>query len=356
MKSRLLELLACPECGTSFQLHRLDNVYGDEIHTGLLECQNAHLYPVYRRIPRLFPGALHHTKVLLEPFFSKATEALQARVAAAEPNADFQRRFAATQGSFSSEWQVVGEHGHAWGLEPERRRDLFLACFGGMRLADLAGKVILDAGCGHGEVEIALANAGCEIVAVDLSFSVDAIQARLDAEAPKAPVHLVQGSIGALPFPQRAFHLVHSAGVLHHTPDTRTSFGAVSARVAPGGAFFVELYSAERKNPIAHRVTMGLRGITWRIPHSLLHRLCFIGAPFLWAFTRTFDALTRRGVYRERSLRECELSLFDAFSPQFAYHHTTPEVQGWFRDLGYADVRETFRNKNGFGFVGTLPR
>jgi hypothetical protein len=48
------------------------------------------------------------------------------------------------------------------------------------------------------------------------------------------------------------------------------------------------------------------------------------------------------------------LSLFDALSPIYAWHHTTDEVKDWFQDVGYKKVKKTFFNHNGIGIVGKL--
>ena len=83
--------------------------------------------------------------------------------------------------------------------------------------------------------------------------------------------------------------------------------------------------------------------------------LCFAAAPLLWSFSRGYNAMAGRDVYRVRTLRECELSLFDGFSPRFAHHHRTDEVMGWFSALGFTGLRKTFEHKNGFGIMGVKP-
>jgi SAM-dependent methyltransferase len=166
-------------------------------------------------------------------------------------------------------------------------------------------------------------------------------------------VDFVQANVHAPPFREETFDLVHSAGVLHHTPDTRAGFAKVAARVKDGGRCYIEVYSAERKNAAAHAVATALRGVTTRLPHPLLHGLCYTAAPFLWSYANAWNAIARHEVLRVRTIREMELSLFDGFSPRYAWHHTTAEVQAWFTEEGFVDVKKTFDHKNGFGLVGT---
>jgi 2-polyprenyl-3-methyl-5-hydroxy-6-metoxy-1,4-benzoquinol methylase/uncharacterized protein YbaR (Trm112 family) len=325
VKPRLLEVLICPTCGGSFRATASEGDAGHVV-TGRLECGRGHVFPVVNGIPRLL----------------------------ALDDADFARRFAHTRDSFSSEWAMMRDDDRAWGLDVPARQAMFTAALG-IEMADLRGRTLLDAGCGHGEVEMALAGTGVEIFAVDMSSSVDAVQRRLARTPGGDSVHLVQGNIHALPFAEKAFDIVHSAGVLHHTPDTREGFRIVSQRVKPGGRCYIEVYSAEKKNPVAHAMVTAARAVTVRLPHSVLHAACFAGAPLLWAFSRGYNAATGTGVYRVRTLRECELSLFDGFSPRFAHHHATDEVMGWFDALGFTGLRKTFEHKNGFGVMGVKP-
>src|SRR6185503_18050197 len=106
-----------------------------------------------------------------------------------------------TQRSFSSEWSHVRPGDRAWGLDVTARRAMFLRCFD-LQEGDLRGKQVLDAGCGHGEVELALAGAGGEVFAMDLSSAVDDDRARLRALGPGAAssVHFVQANVHAPPF------------------------------------------------------------------------------------------------------------------------------------------------------------
>jgi ubiquinone/menaquinone biosynthesis C-methylase UbiE len=267
---------------------------------------------------------------------------------------NFKKYFRHTLDSFSSEWGAVRESERAWGLDVPARRKLFLNCVG-IGIEDMPGKKILDAGCGHGEVELALVKTGAEVFATDLSFSVDGVRDHLGKSEPAyaSLVHIIQSNIHRLPFRQEVFDIVYSAGVLHHTPDTFRGFEILSLCLKDGGIGYVEVYTTERKNPIAHVISNALRTVTTRLPHPILHLFCFTGAPILWLYTHSYNALTGKKLYTERTIHEMELSLFDNFSPRYQHHHTTEQVMNWFNCLGYSNISKTFETKNVVGVVGT---
>ncbi len=307
-------------------------------------------------IPRLLPNAMAGAVPLLLQHLnnlpSDVRDILLSQTRTKDKN--FEKYFKHTLDSFSSEWGAMRESERAWGRDIPARRKLFLDCVD-MKIEDLPGKKILDAGCGHGEVELALAETGAEVFATDMSFSVDGVKDRLGKSEPAyaSLVHIVQSNIHKLPFKQEAFDIVHSAGVLHHTPDTFRGFEIVSSCLKKDGVGYIEVYSAEQKNPIAYAISNAIRVVTVRLPHPVLHLFCFAGAPFLWLYTHSYNALTGKKLYSERTVYEMELSLFDNFSPRYQYHYTTEEVVDWFNRLGYSNISKTFENKNGIGVVGT---
>jgi len=89
------------------------------------------------------------------------------------------------------------------------------------------------------------------------------------------------------------------------------------------------------------------------MPHPILHLFCYAGAPFLWLYTQSHNALTGKNLYSKRTVREMELSLFDNFSPRYQYHHTIEQVMDWFDRLGYSNIRKTWESKNCNGVAGT---
>jgi len=83
-------------------------------------------------------------------------------------------------------------------------------------LLDLAGRDVLDAGCGEGWLARRLASAGARVVALDPSA--DALERARREGQPDAPVRYVEGAAEALPFPDASFDVVIFFNSLHHVP------------------------------------------------------------------------------------------------------------------------------------------
>lgn len=203
---------------------------------------------------------------------------------------------------------------------------------------DLAGRRVLEVGCGAGKfVETAL-KMGAEVVGVDISFAVDAARATFGA---RPDVHLIQADVFKLPFVDGSFDRVFSLGVLHHTPDCRRAFEHLPRLAAPGGRVAVWVYAVE----IVPHFNRRLRSITRRMPAPILYGLCLAVVPVTYVFNipylrapfyglRAYFQWISWGGWRERWL-----DTVDWYSCTLQSAHTYPEVHGWFLDAGLKDVR-----------------
>jgi SAM-dependent methyltransferase len=252
-----------------------------------LSCPSAHRFPVVRGIPRFVEGSAY-----LE--------------------------------SFSREWnthdrtQLDSERG-----EPLSERTLRTKL--GLTPADVAGKLVLDAGVGAGRYAEVLARWGAQVIGIDLSLAVEAAHRNL---AGYRNVRVAQADLMACPFAPGTFDWIVSIGVLHHTPDTRRAVEALIPLLKPGGTLAAWVYPDEG----AYRTrACWIPFTSWlvRLTHRRLLR------PMLLPF-RLFFPYSRQGLGIEWDV----LDTFDGYSPRYHGVHAPSEVIAWFRGAGLIEVRE----------------
>jgi SAM-dependent methyltransferase len=107
------------------------------------------------------------------------------------------------------------------------------------RLGDVAGRRVLDFGCGHGMAGVVLARRGARVTAFDLSAGYLA-EARRRAEANGVRLDLVQADGERLPFAAQSFDAIWGNAVLHHL-DLARAARELHRVLRPGGvAVFCE--------------------------------------------------------------------------------------------------------------------
>ena len=205
----------------------------------------------------------------------------------------------------------------------------------GVPPTDLAGKLILDAGCGGGRYALVSARHGARVVGVDLSSAVEKAQT-LCGDDPG--VLIVQGDLTRLPLAEAVFDLAFSIGVMHHGPDPRGAFREVARRVKPGGQLAVWLY---RRNTLPQEwINSALRAVSTRLPARVLEPICVgLGAlGSLPVLKRVLNKVVNFSNHPDWVLRVCDN--YDWYAPQYQSHHTVAELKRWFEEEGFTDLRE----------------
>jgi SAM-dependent methyltransferase len=239
-------------------------------------------------------------------------------------------------------------------LRPEEDRWTFVNRTG-LHATELAGKVVLDGGCGMGRYLRVAADMGpALLVGVDLSGAVVAAQ---ELTADWAEVGIVQGDLFHLPFPPATFDHIYSIGVIDHTPDPRRAFLRLAALLKPGGRIVLWIYRRERR---AVEWIMNIqRSISTRLPLGLLVALSRITAPIGgWKrrlLASRFWLVQRLGVvlhlltigvsmHPDPEVRVCDT--LDWYAPRYLSRQTTAEVRRWFREAGLTEVVDLGENQN----------
>jgi SAM-dependent methyltransferase len=303
MKPSFVNHLVCPIDGSPLQLE-ITEMDGEEVKEGGLRTPAGRTYPVRAGIPRFVAGD----------------------------------DYVAT---FSRQRQHVRSHFDTYRREfnYETAAELFVRSTG-FDLSHLDG-LTLDAGCGYGRFLRVLAQSGGEVVGVDLSS--DSVELAYDFIGRDKKVHIVQADLGRLPFPKRHFRRAFSIGVLHHTPDTRTSFLKLLPYLEGGGDVAVWVYAPEKK------VTSNAwRKVSTRLPLGVVYGWCIINELlFVWPRSLPkgggrFHSIVPGGSIGAPFWQRV-MSDFDDLTPRYAHTHSTPEVVEWFQEAGLIDIKPLSR-------------
>jgi SAM-dependent methyltransferase len=313
MRPDALRLLRCPECRGDLELSGDPGPRGD-IETGTLTCSGCRkTYPITGAVARFVP-----------PENYSSTFGFQ------------WNRFRRTQLDSQT------------GLTISRDRFFRQS---GWQPPDLAGRTILDVGCGAGRfTEIAL-GAGAHVVSMDYSGAVDACLANF---APHQRLTVIQGDIYHLPFRPGVFDFVYCFGVLQHTPDVKRAFLALAEPLRPGGRLAVDLYPRLKANVLWPKYW--LRPMTRRVPAPRLFplvermvqllfpvslavgRLPVVGRKLRYAIpVANYDGLLPLSPSQLKQW--AVLDTFDMLAPRYDQPQTPATLEAWFRQARYDDIQ-----------------
>jgi SAM-dependent methyltransferase len=234
-----------------------------------------------------------------------------------------------TQKSFGKQWQLHSQGSFERDLIYSKSREEgledFRRAFSLRDLHALRDCMILDAGCGSGELtaDIGWAAPGATVIGMDFSEAARVAFERC-REIPN--VHIVQADLSLPPFRQRSFDLVWSEGVIHHTPSTARSFASLSGMVKPRGKLYVWIYSDRVTTP--YRLARKILRKPYLLPSAALYALS-------WSLALPLHLLNKvREVFQlsqaRHRLSSTAYSFYDTLSPEFVHFHSQEEVRGWF--------------------------
>ncbi len=336
MKPRLAELLACPECSGPLRLEIQQSDH-EEILAGLLGCPKCRCdFPIRDGIPRFVSSDAH----------------------AARSSFELKR------------WRPA-----QFDTESRRLNESTFIVSTGTRPEELAGKLVLDAGCGSGRFVDVVARSGAETVGLDPSQAVDVAREHLRSQP---NCHFIQASALFPPFRPGTFDFAYSIGALTNTSDSREGFRRMAATVKPRGVVAIWVYARrrltetfqyfpERVNEVlaqdsnyqipaqwqklASRFAPELdwmteassrfqRFFTTRMPSRWLYALCHIAIPLYYVYRipifYPLRLLTKIAMHPDPEWRV--LDTFDWYSPRYQWKHTYPQVQAWFEKAGFENI------------------
>jgi SAM-dependent methyltransferase len=226
---------------------------------------------------------------------------------------------------------------------------------------DLAGKLLLECGCGSGNDTEVLATLAGTVVAIDLS---NAVQAQSPEVLSRGNVLVMQADLREPPLAFGSFDVVYCHRVIQHTPDPRAAFAGMARLVRPGGLFYLHSYSRHWRSLLQFKYW--LRPLIRWMPHTWIFRALEVVGPVLHplvGFLERFPPLripTRLLVpfkNHEKTLRDegavltarerYEFSLlvtFDALTPAHDHPNSHHTIEAWFRDEGFESTRTLKRS------------
>jgi SAM-dependent methyltransferase/uncharacterized protein YbaR (Trm112 family) len=270
--SPLISLLRCLECGAPVAVSELaeNPGYPELGPDGRLACTECgEQYPLIGGTARMLDRGLRRQLVTDYPRARLVMPETEG-AAQADPERNLKRR---TADSFAYEWRHFGHWRSAW----EKNFLDYMRPHGPESFRD---RLMLDVGAGSGRHSFQAAQFGGRVVAVDIGRSIDVARRNLPPD-----VLTVQADAERLPFASGTFDFVLSLGVLHHLPDPERALRSIVELVRPEGTVHVYLYwrPPYPSHRAALRLVSAARHATVRMPHALLHFLCYPLAAALYA-------------------------------------------------------------------------
>ncbi len=347
MQESLLSLLRCPVTRTALTvrvLKKADKIFDGKtvsiVEEALLFAEADWIYPVIGGIPRLNVEAFLDYETFLkqaddgyllrkENLLQRYTNLIKYVI----------RKNKRTKESFTKEWAVYNyNHDKTWDAGDEAMITRFLKETD-ETAATLKEKVIFDAGCGNGKLDILLADKCSAVIAMDFADCIGRAYERNDFPN----VHFIQGDIQFPPVLFSYFDIVHSSGVLIHTNNAELSFSCIEPTVKATGKLSVWLYHPGKD--FIHNLFNMVRKVTSKLPFSVQYYLYMVTLlPISYCIKKI------KG--NKQNPREMMLSILDWFTPEFRSEHEHTEVAAWFYKRGYKNVRVTTNDKFGFNIIG----
>lgn len=221
--------------------------------------------------------------------------------------------------------------------------------------ADFAGAKglkVLEIGCGLGTDGARFALAGADYTGVDLTdAAVDLARRRFQIF--ELPGKFQVADAEKLDFPDDAFDLVYSHGVLHHTPDTQQSIREVHRVLKPGGRAVVMLY---HRNSYNYRINIGIlrrlgaRMLRYDLGLKLAHRLTGEPIESLRDHARQLRADADSYLNPDEFLNQNT----DGAGNPLARVYSRRQARELFTDFSAVETRAYFLNKRWIPVVGNL--
>lgn len=233
-----------------------------------------------------------------------------------------------TPQSRQSEWS------EQWSMFQDNERFLFEDWIKPATLADLAGRDVLECGCGGGQHTLFMAEMAKSVTAVDLN-TVEIAKRRV---AHLNNVSFVEGDLARMDL-GRQFEVVICIGVIHHTDDPTATFENLFRHCKPGGRVIIWTYSAEGNELVRFLVEPIRKAILRFLPRPALKSISAAITALLYPFVYSVYLLPAAKVlpyyeyfanFRRLSFGRNLLNVFDKLNAPQTHFTTRAKCGEWF--------------------------
>jgi len=345
MKRKLLDFIICPVCkkNLSLKIFKEDN---GEIEEGLLACSCGQFFPIIKNIPRILLGDLRESIYKHFPdFFLKYKNSL--------PEEEFKEikpdnlKKKETLESFGFLWHKYPKDLKEW----EKNFKFYFAPLDNLEL--LRNKTILDAGCGNGRHTFYSADFAKEVIAFDLSLSVNVA---FENNKRNNNTHFLQADIYNLPFRPDCFDFIFSIGVLHYLPFPEQGFKKLLELLKDQSGILIYVYHAFPKTSFNYylvKITDCLRFFTTKTSYRLLYFLSYpIALISYLVFVLPYIIFSK--IFKIRKITQINWPLklysgypfkvlindtFDRFSPPLEHRYSKQEILDWYQKAELKNIK-----------------
>jgi len=193
---------------------------------------------------------------------------------------------------------------------------------------EVAGRSVLDAGCGTGIFSIIFANQGAgRVTGIDISEGSLGTARSLKEKFGLDTADFMKQDMLDLPFPDASFDIVWAWGTVHHTTNPFRAIDQLIRVLKPGGALLLAVYTRTRLT-FVHEIIRKTLVRTPRRSWTFLSKvMALFLAPVVFVFKKREKA--RKG-------EKLEELILDWYFVPIRYYYRPEEIREYLEDKGFA--------------------
>ena len=205
--------------------------------------------------------------------------------------------------------------------------------FGSIKLSQVSGLAVLDAGCGTGEKSILLAKYGAMVTGIDLSTN-QLNHARRIAREQKVNISFIEKDLVSDSLTNIGkFDLIICTGVLHHTKNPVLAFNKLASQLKEGGVIVIGLYHTYSR-------------LRYRLVRFLIR--LFISRSY--NSKKIIKWLDSNNFFAKKLSKAPRNSIYDRYVVPHESYHTLFEAKKWFKNNNI-DIINYSENVKGPGII-----